>query len=79
MLMFLGGDSYVRRDKLVAGDPVIAPGQQPDTAKVRVNNGVIGDPRPATPEFGKLFLDIQVRNAVAQIRSLIAATPSVAR
>ena len=72
LLMFLGGDSYVRRDRLVAGDPVVAPGQQPDTTKPRVDNGVTGDPRPATSEFGKLFLDMQVRNAVAQIRSLIA-------
>ncbi len=75
VLMFLGGDSYVRRDKLVAGDPVVAPGQQPDTTKPRVDNGVTGDPRPSTPEFGKLFFDLQVRNAVAQIRSLIAAAP----
>ncbi len=78
LLMFLGGDSYVRRDKLVAGDPVLAPGQQPDTAKPRVDNGVTGDPRPSTPEFGKLFFDIQVRNAVAQIRSLIASAPKAA-
>ena len=79
LLMFLGGDSYVRRDKLVAGDPVAAPGQQPDTTKPRVDNGVTGDPRPATPEFGKLFLDMQVRNAVAQIRSLIASAPKAAQ
>jgi creatinine amidohydrolase len=78
LLMFLGGDSYVRRDKLVAGDPVVAPGQQPDRTKPRVDNGVTGDPRPATSEFGKLFFDIQVRNAVTQIRSLIASAPKAA-
>jgi creatinine amidohydrolase/Fe(II)-dependent formamide hydrolase-like protein len=71
LLMFLGGDSYVRRDKLVAGDPVVPPGQQPDTRKPRVDNGVTGDPRPATPEFGKLFFEMQVANAVAQIRSVV--------
>jgi creatinine amidohydrolase len=75
LLMFLGGDSYVRRDKLVAGDPVVAPGQQPNTTKPRVDNGVTGDPRPSTAEFGKLFFDIKVRNAVEQIRSLIATAP----
>jgi len=79
LLMFLGGDSYVRRDKLVAGDPVVAPGQQPDTTKPRVDNGVTGDPRPSTPEFGKVFFDIQVRNAVAQIRSLIGSAPKAAQ
>jgi creatinine amidohydrolase len=73
VLMYLGGDSYVRKDKLVAGDPVLPAGQQPDPAKPRVDNGVTGDPRPATPQFGKLFFDMQVANAVAQIRSLIAA------
>jgi len=75
LLMLLGGDSYVRRDKLVAGDPVVEPGQQPDSTRVRVDNGVTGDPRPATPEFGRLFFDMQVRNAVAQLRSLIASAP----
>ena len=79
LLMFLGGDSYVRRDKLVAGDPVVAPGQQPGATKPRVDNGVTGDPRPSTSEFGKLFFDMQVRNAVAQIRSLIATAPKAAR
>jgi len=57
----------------VAGDPVLAPGQRPDPAAPRVANGVTGDPRPSTPEFGKLFFDMQVANAVAQIRSLVAS------
>lgn len=73
VLMYLGGDSYVRKDKLTAGDPVLPPGQRPDPAVLRVDNGVTGDPRPSTPEFGKLFFDMQVANAVAQIRSLVAA------
>jgi creatinine amidohydrolase/Fe(II)-dependent formamide hydrolase-like protein len=72
VLMYLGGDSYVRKDKLVAGDPVLSPGQKPVAAVPRVDNGVTGDPRPATPEFGKLFFDMQVANAVAQIRSLVS-------
>jgi creatinine amidohydrolase len=73
VLMYLGGDSYVRKDKLAAGDPVLPPGQRPDPATPRVDNGVTGDPRPATPEFGKLFFDMQVANAVAQIRSLVVS------
>lgn len=76
VLMYLGGDAYVRRDMLMAGDPVLPPGQQPDPSKPRVDNGVTGDPRPSTPEMGKLFFDIQVRNAVEEIRSLITAETS---
>jgi creatinine amidohydrolase/Fe(II)-dependent formamide hydrolase-like protein len=73
LLMYLGGDTYVRRDKLVAGDPVLRPGEKPDLSKPRVDNGVTGDPRPSTPEMGKVFFDIQVRNAVDQIRSLLSS------
>jgi creatinine amidohydrolase len=74
VLMYLGGDAYVRKDQLVAGDPVVPPGRQTDPARRRVDNGVIGDPRPSTPELGKLFFDMQVHNAVAQIRSLMASS-----
>jgi creatinine amidohydrolase/Fe(II)-dependent formamide hydrolase-like protein len=61
VLMFLGGDAYVRRDKL--------------TDAVRANSGATGDPRLSTPEMGKIFFDMQVRNAVAQIRALTRITP----
>jgi creatinine amidohydrolase/Fe(II)-dependent formamide hydrolase-like protein len=71
-LMYLGGDAYVRKDKLVAGDPVLPEGQKPDPGKPRVNNGVTGDPRPSTPEIGKLFFEMQVNDAVAQIQKLTA-------
>jgi creatinine amidohydrolase len=79
LLMFLGGDAFVRKNKLVAGDPVIPPGQQADPTKPRVNNGVTGDPRPSTPEIGKLFFDLQVKNAVAQIRRLIGPASNAAQ
>ena len=69
LLMYLGGDTYVRRDKLVAGDPVIPPVR----SKRRVDNGVTGDPRLSTPELGKIFFDIQVRNATEEIRSLVSS------
>ena len=75
VLMFLGGDAYVRRDKLVAGDPVAGPAQPRPATTPRVDNGVIGDPRPSTPELGKLFFDMQVDNAVAQIRALTGTAP----
>src|SRR5262245_37870591 len=59
VLMFLGGDAYVRKDKLAVGTR---------------DNGVTGDPRSATSELGRRFFDMQVRNAVTQIRSLIASS-----
>ena len=45
--------SWIRRDRLQAGDAM---------------NGVDGDPRPSSAELGRLFLDIKVEAAVAQIR-----------
>jgi creatinine amidohydrolase/Fe(II)-dependent formamide hydrolase-like protein len=57
-LMYLGGDTYIRKDKLAAGDG---------------SNGVQGDPRPSTPEMGKLYFDLKTKNAVAQIQAMIAA------
>jgi creatinine amidohydrolase len=63
--------------KTTVGDPVLPPGQRPDPKVPRVNNGVTGDPRPSTPEIGKLVVDMKVNNAVAEIRKLIAAkTPA---
>ena len=59
--------------KTTIGDPVLPPGQRPDPRTPRVNNGVTGDPRPSTPEIGKLVVDMKLTNAVAQIQKLIAA------
>jgi creatinine amidohydrolase len=59
--------------KTTVGDPVLPPGQRPDPKVPRVNNGVQGDPRPSTPEIGKLAVEMKVNNAVAEIRKLIAA------
>jgi creatinine amidohydrolase/Fe(II)-dependent formamide hydrolase-like protein len=47
---------WVRRDKLAPGDAAA---------------GVDGDPRRASPELGKLFLDMKVAAAAAQIRRLV--------
>ena len=79
ILMFLGGDAYVRKNKLVAGDPVLAPGQQSDGSTPRIDNGVTGDPRPSTASIGRLFFDMQVHNAVEQIRSLAGSAKPVVR
>ena len=56
-LMYLGGEEYVRKDRLVAGNS---------------NNGIVGDPRPSSPELGKRVFDMKVDYGVEEIRRLIA-------
>ena len=73
LMMYLGGDAWVRKDKMVAGDPLLPPGASRDPNTPPVDNGIIGDPRPSTPEMGKLYFDMKTKNAVAQIRAMIAA------
>jgi creatinine amidohydrolase len=73
LMMYLGGDAWVRKDKMVAGDPLLPPGTQRDPNTPLVDNGVIGDPRPSTPEMGKRYFDMKTRNTVAQIQAMIAA------
>jgi creatinine amidohydrolase/Fe(II)-dependent formamide hydrolase-like protein len=73
LMMYLGGDAWVRKDKMVAGDPLLPPGTPRDPSTPLVDNGIIGDPRPSTPEMGKRYFDMKTKNAVAQIQSMIAA------
>ena len=75
-----GNEQWVRNIyKTTPGDPVLPPGQRPDPRTPRVNNGVTGDPRPSTPEIGKLVVEMKVNNAVAQIKKLIAENTTGAR
>jgi creatinine amidohydrolase len=61
-IMFLDtARKWIRRDKLAASDST----QQAVT-------GVDGDPTKATAAMGRMFLDLKVRNAVAEIRRLRA-------
>jgi creatinine amidohydrolase/Fe(II)-dependent formamide hydrolase-like protein len=62
--------------KTTVGDPVLRPDQQPDPSVPRVNNGVTGDPRPSTPEIGKVLVEMKVNNAVDEINKLIARKTS---
>ena len=56
-LMYLGGDAFVRKDRIVVGRP---------------DNGVVGDPRPASPELGKRVFDMKVDYGVEEIGRSIA-------
>jgi creatinine amidohydrolase/Fe(II)-dependent formamide hydrolase-like protein len=55
--MYLGGDAYVRKDKLAAGNG---------------KNGIVGDARPSTSELGKRVFDMKVEYGVADIQKQIA-------
>lgn len=68
-----GPEQWVRNTyKTTIGDPVLPPGQQRDPNAPRANNGVSGDPRPSTPEIGKMYIEMKVNNAVTQINKMIA-------
>jgi creatinine amidohydrolase/Fe(II)-dependent formamide hydrolase-like protein len=57
-VMYLDRDHrWIRRDKLAPGDKT---------------NGVDGDPRQATPEMGKIFIQYKIDVAVTQIRGMLA-------
>ena len=56
-VMFLDKEQkWIRRDRLAPGDE---------------KTGVDGDPRQASADLGKMFLDIKINSAVAQIKSLV--------
>jgi creatinine amidohydrolase len=57
-VMFIDkNNKWIRKDKLA-----------PDNGKM----GVKGDPTKASAELGKMFIDFKIKNAVSQIRSLVA-------
>ena len=60
---------YVHPDRLVVGAPVPAAGTPLSLGTV----GIEGDPRRASRNLGRMFLDWKVKNAVAEIRALVAA------
>jgi creatinine amidohydrolase/Fe(II)-dependent formamide hydrolase-like protein len=76
LMMYLGGDEWIRKDRIVAGDPVPPPGERPDPARMTVKNGVTGDPRPSTPELGKRLFEMKVDAAVNQIRAFLQGLQS---
>jgi creatinine amidohydrolase/Fe(II)-dependent formamide hydrolase-like protein len=54
-LLYLGGDAYVRKDKLVAGN---------------ATNGINGDPRRSSAELGQRYIEMKIALAVAEIGRL---------
>ena len=56
-LMYLGGEEYVRKNRIENGS---------------ADNGIVGDPRPSSPELGKRVFDMKVDYGAEEIRRLIA-------
>jgi creatinine amidohydrolase/Fe(II)-dependent formamide hydrolase-like protein len=63
---------YVRPDKMTVGAPVPPAGSPLALGTA----GFEGDPRKSSAELGKIFLDIKIRNGVAEIRKLIRDSSS---
>ena len=55
-LMYLGGEDYVRKSRIVLGTK---------------DNGIAGDPRPSSAELGKRVFDMKVEYGVREIHRLI--------
>ncbi len=66
-LLWAVNAKHVRADKIAVGGPVPPAGSPLALGTV----GVEGDPRKASQELGRMFLDWKVKNGVAEIRKLI--------
>jgi creatinine amidohydrolase len=80
-MVYLGRDKgWVRMELLptAVGNYVRCPDAPIDSvaaARPRVNNGINGDARKASPEIGKIIFDLKVELAAKQIQGFIAAQP----
>lgn len=68
-LTWAANPGYVHPERLVVGSPVPPTGAPLSLGTI----GIEGDPRRASPKLGKMFLEWKIRNATAEIRSLIGA------
>ena len=66
-LTWAADPDYVHPDRLVVGAPVPPAGTPLSLGTV----GIEGDPRRASRKLGQMFLDWKVKNAVAEIRTLV--------
>jgi creatinine amidohydrolase/Fe(II)-dependent formamide hydrolase-like protein len=76
VMLYLGGEPWVRKRLLrtAVGDPPPDNENSASTTSIkkpRLNNGIIGDARPATAALGKRAFDMKVDYAVRQIRGFI--------
>jgi creatinine amidohydrolase/Fe(II)-dependent formamide hydrolase-like protein len=61
------GKNYVRLKKIARGEAV-----PPEGSALRLGGiGVEGDPRRSSLRLGRMFLELKVRNAIAEIRRMI--------
>ena len=69
-LTWAANPDYVHPDRLVVGAPVPPAGTPMSLGTV----GIEGDPRRASPELGKMFLDWKIKNGTAEIRNLFSTS-----
>ena len=69
-LTWAANPDYVHPDRIVVGAPVPAAGSPLSLGTI----GVEGDPRRASPELGKMFLEWKIRNGTAEIRKLVSTS-----
>ncbi len=78
MMLYLGGDTWVRKDLVATalGDPVTPRGQsQAAPRPPSLNNGIAGDARRSSAMLGKMLFDMKVDYAVKQIQGFLAGAP----
>lgn len=66
-LTWAANPDYVHPNRLVVGAPVPPAGAPLSLGAI----GVEGDPRRASPELGKMFLEWKIKNGTAEIRKLV--------
>jgi creatinine amidohydrolase len=69
-LTWAANPDYVHPDRLVVGAPVPPTGTPLSLGAI----GIEGDPRRASPELGKMFLEWKIRNGTAEIRKLVSTS-----
>ena len=68
-LTWAANPDYVQPDRLVVGAPVPPSGTPLSLGAI----GIEGDPRRASPELGKMFLEWKIKNGTAEIRRLVTS------